>query len=378
MALIYHIYWGTAGNAGLYLDEIYQTLSKAGYKQKAFVSYYYPFNYGDKIFFKRTEMEHCQYTGRMRKLLMGMELFFSLSKILLCSLKDKPDVINYSYAGWGNCMIYRFIKLIRKFNKGKLIITCHDVVPSVRNKAGYEKELRTKQKIYSFADYYLVHNVNSIVDLHNVFGVEADRVLIHPFPAMDLSKLYGQYNSNEIKYDFLFIGHLRREKGIEILFEAWNVFHKTCPNATLCIAGNAAFYENYIHERMKECEENNIILKLGFIKDKDYGRIVRSANCVVFPYTAGTNSGVISTVISLDRNVITSDIGMFVNNPLVPKECLFETGNINAFVEKMKEYYKKPIDKDNQQRIELYRREFDKQVIGAYSTLCNSNQLKSI
>jgi len=364
---IYHIYWGTAGNAGLYLDEIYQVLSMAGYKQRVFVSYYYPFRYGDRIFFKRTEMEHSHYKGKMRKIVMGLELLLGLSKVLVCSLIDKPDVINYSYAGWGNGLIYWFLKLIRKCNRGTLIITCHDVVPSVRNKAKYEKELSIKQKIYNLADYFIVHNANSIDDIKRVFGINLEKVLLHPFPLMDLSKLDSQGKTNDSKYDFLFIGHLRREKGIELLFEAWPLFHKMCPEASLCIAGNATLYEDFINKRRTECVENNIILNLGFIKDKDYIEIIKSSNCVVFPYTAGTNSGVISTVISLGRNVITSDIGMFVNNPLVHRDSIFETGNINSFVEKLKEFYGKTFDEDNHQRIEKYREEFQRQVINVYS-----------
>ena len=50
--MIYHIYWGTSGNSGLYLDEIYQILKKGGYNQKIYVNYCYPFGYGERIFFK--------------------------------------------------------------------------------------------------------------------------------------------------------------------------------------------------------------------------------------------------------------------------------------------------------------------------------------
>jgi hypothetical protein len=47
--MIYHIYWGTSGNSGLYLDEIYQILKKGGYNQKIYVNYYYPFGYGENL-----------------------------------------------------------------------------------------------------------------------------------------------------------------------------------------------------------------------------------------------------------------------------------------------------------------------------------------
>lgn len=377
--MIYHIYWGTAGNAGLYLDEIYQTLDKAGFAQKAFVSYYYPFDYGEKIFFKRTEMEHCKYKGVLRKAMMGLELICGLFKVFFASLRDKPTIINYSYAGWGNGLIYLFIKLMRYFNKGKLIITCHDVVPSVRSKKGYDKELRTKAKCYALADKLLVHNENSIDDLNKLFSVDRDKVLIHPFPIMDLSKMDKGSGTSCKQYDFLFIGHLRREKGVEILFESWPVFHKACPKATLCVAGNPAFYEEYITARKGICDKCNIDLKLGFIRDEDYIGIVKSANCVIFPYTAGTNSGVISTVISLGRNVITSNIGMFANNPLVPQENMFKVGDKGALISLMKKVYHEARSQNTDSsgkrandRIKVYREDFDAQVVAVYSALARN------
>ena len=374
--MIYHIYWGTAGNAGLYLDEIYQTLKRAGYKQKAFVNYYYPFEYGEKVFFKRTEMEHCKYKGILRKAIMGFELLYGLTRVFVASLRDKPRVINYSYAGWGNGLIYLFLKLTRHFNRGNLVITCHDVIPSVRSKKGYDKELRTKAKCYAIADKLLVHNENSIDDLKKCFGVDRDKVLIHPFPIMDLSKLDKGSDYSSKQYDFLFIGHLRREKGVEILFESWPEFHKKCPKATLCVAGNPAFYEEYIMSRKEICDKCNIDLRLGFISDEDYIGIVKSANCVVFPYTAGTNSGVISTVISLGRNVITSDIGMFANNPLVPKENMFKAGDKEALISLMKKVYHEAIShnadvswKCANDRIKIYREDFDAKVVAVCSAL---------
>ena len=52
----FHVYWGTQGNGGLYLDEIYQVLKSVGISQDVFVSYYYPLAYGKKVFFKYTDL----------------------------------------------------------------------------------------------------------------------------------------------------------------------------------------------------------------------------------------------------------------------------------------------------------------------------------
>ena len=47
---LFHIYAGTQGSAGLYINEIIKALDLANIKQNAFVSYYYPFKKGKKFF----------------------------------------------------------------------------------------------------------------------------------------------------------------------------------------------------------------------------------------------------------------------------------------------------------------------------------------
>lgn len=365
--MIYHIYWGTAGNAGLYMDEIYQTLQKAGFEQKCFVSYYYPFDYGEKVFFKRTEMEHCHYKGALRRAMQAFELLIALIRILLAARKEKPQVINYSYVSTGNKVIYWFIKKVKKESRCRLVITCHDVVPFAKDADAYDKELIIKRKIYALADFFLIHNNNSRNDLLRIFKVNPDQVLEHPFPLMDLSKLNIESEGIEERYDFLFIGHLRREKGIEFLMEAWPLFHRLHPSARLCVAGNPAYYRDFIESKRSECENNGIELIMGFVSDIEYIRLVRSAKFVLFPYLSGTNSGVISTVISLNKGVITSDIEMFINNPLVPKDMMFKVGDIQSFIDILETMYNRDIVVDNKELIYDYRKVFSEQIYRVYS-----------
>lgn len=366
---VYHIYWGTAGNAGLYLDEIYQVLKNAGYSQKVFVSYYYPFDYGERIFFKRTEMEHCGYKGLTRKVMQAMELLYALVIILWSASKEMPNIVNYSYVSSGNVLLLNFLKLLKRLCKCKLVITCHDVVPFSRDEKEYNREMAIKRKIYALADFYLIHNENSKKDLQRLFGVVNDKILNHPFPLMDLSKLDKGASTIETKYNFLFIGQMRREKGVDVLLDAWQHVISACPDAKLCIAGNPLYYKDYLEKKKEWCDSNNVTLKLGFIKDSEYAMTVNSTKCVVFPYTAGTNSGVISTVVSLGRDVITSDIEMFADNPFVCEENMFSAGDAAALSKKMIEFCKGKVKSDVQQRLLAYRNDFARQVRIAYESI---------
>lgn len=330
--MIYHIYWGTSGNSGLYLDEIYQVLKKEGISQKVFVNYYYPFDYGDKIFFKRGDIAMSKYKGKIRKFFQLQEVICGYVKILYVSRRDRPELINYSHVGQSYFFIPWFLKMLKKVSDAKLMITCHDVNPHSIGKG----EMTNRYKIFHTADYLLVHTEKSIEELHDVFDIDKSKVYIHPFPLMDLSKLTKDCLNPYTPTDFLFIGHLRKDKGIEFLLESWPEFHRIFPKAKLRICGQCLPGIHFDQNLLEKC---NVEFNLRYISDDEYYHYVKAAKYVVLPYLQGTNSGIISTVLSLGTDVITSDLPMFTQNPLVSKENTFAVANKDSFVKVLAEKY---------------------------------------
>lgn len=365
--MIYHIYWGTSGNSGLYLDEIYQCLKGAGYNQRVFVSYYYPFNYGDKIFFRRSDMAHCKLQGFKRKILQLFEIMIAFIKILMVAKKEKPEIINYSLISGSYGFVIWFLKLLKKVSGCKLVITCHDVCPWGTNTSN-SLEMVNRQKIFDMADYLLAHNDSSIADLQRVFHVEQKKIVKHLFPIMDLTKL-RKMNPVEKQCDFLFIGHLRKEKGVDFLMDTWARFHQLNDKATLWLCGRPQG-QKYDKESLKK---QNVTCNLGYISEEDYCRYIQSARYVVLPYLMGTNSGIISTVLSLGANVITSDIPMFLDNPLVDKDCMFKAGDQASFIDLLQAKFVIRKDKDTGLTLEKYRHQFDAEIVEAYKTITRIN-----
>lgn len=356
--MIYHIYWGTSGNSGLYLDEIYQVLDKAGVKQKAFVSYYYPFDYGEKIFFKKSDIAHTRLTGRKRAIVQLWELFVSFITILKCAKKDKPRIVNYSNVGTDYFFIYWFVYLLKKISDSKLIVTCHDVLPHSVN------DLRYRKKILNTADHLLVHADNSIDEL-KVLDINVEKVVKHPFPIMDLSKMPGFVLSKTKDTDFLFIGHLRKDKGIELLLDTWPEFHKINSQAKLKICGKP---QPGVKFDKLALERYNVEFCLEYISNEDYVRYISSARCVVLPYIQGTNSGIISTVLSLGTDVLTSDIPMFNNNPLVRVEDMFKSMDSISLCDAMGKKFGRNSGRVVHQ-VESYKLYFAQCVLNVYSTI---------
>lgn len=361
--MIYHIYWGTSGNSGLYLDEIYQCLKDAGYNQKVFVSYYYPFDYGEKIFFQHSDMAHCKLTGFRRKLLQMYELLLAFIKILIAAKKDKPDVVNYSLISGSYSFVVFFLKAIKRISGCNLVVTCHDVCPW-GNHGQNSREMINRQRIFDFTDYLLAHNTSSVNDLQKFFHVKREKIVTHLFPIMDLSKLQP-VKKVEKQCDFLFIGHLRQDKGVDFLVESWKHFNQENKEATLWLCGRPQG-QNFDVVKLKNM---NVTCNLGYICEEDYCRYIQSARYVILPYLKGTNSGIISTVLSLGANVITSDIPMFQDNPLVEKESMFKSGDIDSLVEILLQKYNCRNVEDNSKPLADYRDRFNKEVVTAYKII---------
>ena len=360
--MIYHIYWGTSGNSGLYMDEIYQTLKENGFFQRVFVNYYYPFKYGDKIFFRRGDIAHSKYTETKRKIFQLMEVLKGYVQILFYSIRDRPELINYSHVGQSYFFIPAYLKLLKKVSGAKLLITCHDVCPHNNPKS----EMKNRRKIFHAADNLLIHNENSAKELGDIFKIHGNIIVRHIFPIMDLSKLSEDTENPYMPTDFLFIGHLRKDKGIEFLLKTWEEFHKVNKDAKLRICGKC---QPNIQFNQSELEKSNVEFNLHFISDEDYYYYVKTARHVILPYLQGSNSGIISTVLSLGTDVITSDIPMFAENPLVSKEDMFESGNSQSLMDIL---CKKWLDKNEGKtlnKLEQYRKKFKNEVLYVYSNL---------
>lgn len=357
---IVHIYYGTQGASGLYTDEIYCSLRESGFTQTTFVSYYYPFKYGKRIFFRFTDLASgvSNYTGR--KYFRALEMLFGFAYCLLYVFFKQPKVVNYSLNAsfWTDILFVRALKFVSRSN---IIITCHDVVPFATDEAGKQKQMRYRQTIFDLADFLLVHNDNSVLDLERYYGIYKRKILYHSFPIMDLKKLQLLSQPSESRYDFAFIGHLRNEKGINVLIESWKIFYLQQPHATLLIAGNAPMKMPILDN----IEDYGVTLKLKFLNDIEYLNLIESAGTIILPYNEGTNSGVVYNLINLDVNIIYSDLEMFKSNPLLNQAGMFKRGNVANLVEKLNEFYHTKVQSED--KINKYRQTFNLQVKEAYT-----------
>lgn len=375
---IFHIYAGTSGLAGLYIHSIYLALYQ-DFEQDVFVNYYYPFNYGRKYFYRFSELSFTKFkNNKIRKLIRFFEQLVGLSKTFIIILSKKPDYLNYSLTS-DTIIEYLFLKLLLFCTKTSILITCHDVKPFSNNLNEFNIAIIKKKKFFLLAKKLIVHNENSKNDLKQYYNIEENITIFFPFPVMDLNEFILlnpkiQLNNSREKI-FLFIGHLRKSKGIGVLIDAWNIFYKPELNCKLIIAGNNAFNDNIIINKIEQLKIKNCEFIKKFLSDNEYCSLINMADFIVLPYIEGTNSGIPSSVISLDKIVITSNIEMFNNLSFIQEA--FKHQNEDPFsLKKLFDYcltidenkYKDIVNK-NKELLKTYRDNFQIKIIHEFLNL---------
>lgn len=379
---ICHVYPITSGTAGTYIDEIYKSLNDE-FDQEIFVNYYYPYEYGKKFFYKFSDLsspyKFLKKFNTLRRGIRLIEMIIGLTRTLINILSNKVKVVNYSLNSdlFIEYLFLRFLKL----NSIKVIVTCHDVLPFGVSKDNIQqtKKFKTKNNFFELADYLLVHNENSVKELEDYYGISGEKVVFSPFPIMDI-KTFFKENSLPIdlknacsKGYFIvsMVGYFREEKGLNILIDAWKRFYTNKKNARLLLAGH--FPNKTDLDLIQECQ--GVILHEGFLNDNAYTELIKKSDLVVMPYIRGTNSGIPSSIVSMNTIVLTSDIEMFRNNPFVSSEAMFKSEDSKDLADKLDFFYINKrkvffkIKEDNRNRFLLYRNSFQSSLVASYKKI---------
>jgi glycosyltransferase involved in cell wall biosynthesis len=235
--------------------------------------------------------------------------------------------------------------------------------------------MKRRKKIFTMSDKLVVHNDYSINELIIYFGIERTKILIYPFPIMDPKRIksidkFELYSSSKIK-NFLFIGHYRKEKGLELLLEAWDkiVNSQEFKECHLTVAGSIPKDLFYQYQCFNSPQ---VKIVSNYLNDEDYVNLILKTDCLILPYTKGTNSGIHTTALSLGRMVIASDIELFSRSLLISQGFLFKSGNVNSLynlicsITKLTPETIIQINEDNSNVLKLYEEKFFQDINNAY------------
>lgn len=275
-------------------------------------------------------------------------------------------MINYSINS-PNVIDWFFLRFIRLTTRAKIILTCHDVLPLSNISIQRQMEVSIKRKIFNIADFILVHNENSFLELEKEFSIKAEKIIMHPFPIMDLAKLNLNVLFNGHIYDYAFIGHLRENKGLDILLQAWKLMFEKNPNAKLLIAGNIPDDQSFLDD-INLLKKYNIDFHFAYLSDEEYLEKVLISKTIILPYRHGSNSGVIYNLVNLPVNIIYSNIPMFTSNPILSRAGSFESGSVLSLLDRLLFFYSN-VCENRGVKINEYESDFRNQIKKIYSIL---------
>jgi glycosyltransferase involved in cell wall biosynthesis len=334
-----HIYYGTAGASGLYAKSILNSLNESQ-SHLFIVNYYYPDNDAKRWFFKYTEMagpNNLKNFKILRFFVRYIELVYSLCRCLLLVVKIKPTALNYNLISQ-HYVEYIFLFILKKFLGVNIVLTLHDVRPFKSYYKEFFDVIKIKQKIINLAGDIILHNNSSNDDLRHYF-IHNSRIHYHSFPLMSpfLSNSFDVKPKNKVHNNFsntfLFVGHPRDEKGLDILCDAWiNVQSKTSKSSRLIVACSIDRSNPILN---KLTSNLNVLIIDKYLSDKEYFELINNSDCVILPYKRGTNSGIPGTIASMGTGVIASNIPMFLENLLIPKKSFFISEDIISLSDKI-------------------------------------------
>jgi glycosyltransferase involved in cell wall biosynthesis len=343
---IWHIYYGTRGTAGAYVDRLQKAALSSGFNSIAFASSKYRFKTRKvfKFFFPitdRTEKRNFFIKGLRYFELAAGYFVLSWAALIYRPVVDINLIDDLK-------LTYYFYRLL-KFFKLKICITCHDVL-------SHHKGL-TKQRevMFSGAAKLFVHSSFAYNILSGIVGEKkSEKIFVFPFPSSPYEEIISQAKmmiagknleqliGNHADF-FLFIGIVRKSKGIETLIDAW----KKCEaknRSKLVVAGKWSGQAAYLKEELKKLPACVLIDR--YLNDEEFVCLIENSKFLILPYKDYAHSAVLFAGGWHGGAVILSDIDMFAE--ILPGyDLTFPPGNsakLAALIDKTVDLEKKEID----------------------------------
>ena len=167
---------------------------------------------------------------------------------------------------------------------------------------------------YAPEDLCLVHAASEARALRSLGVAGRIETIEHPAPT-ELEVLSRESARGTLKMErdetvFLFFGHVRPYKGVEVFLEALTGLVND-PRPWRAMIVGEWYYDRTAANAYVEKEGliRQVHLVDAFVSEREVAMHFAAANVVVLPYRAGTQSGVVPQAFAFGRPVIVSDVG---------------------------------------------------------------------
>jgi glycosyltransferase involved in cell wall biosynthesis len=170
-----------------------------------------------------------------------------------------------------------------------------------------EGTFRRLGKLYPRLDVVFVHGDNSRSEFEKAWPPTNLAVIPHGHEGIFADEPPPPSDEERV----LFFGDLRKNKGLFVLKEAFDLLAERRPDARLTIAGTPAPADLDLDPilRWAAGHDGRIEVIDRYVPFDDVAAIFGRARVVATPYLAGWQSGVVHLAMTMGRAVVTSDVG---------------------------------------------------------------------
>ena len=273
-----------------------------------------------------------------------------------------------------------------QYHKGlnfSTIHTFHEVFNHIEN-----TKLNSK-----LLNYVLCHGIKIIVHSDFTFFKfleyypnHKQQVDVVPFGFFESFNGFFKSSNVEMENTILFIGHINKYKGIEILLDAFRSVINEIPNALLVIAGKP---NNEYKKLLKNINSDRISIIDKSVSNSDLVELVQKSTIIVCPYSSASQSGIPMLSFNFNKPIIASNVGAFCeviendfNGYIVPYNNIDILTQKIIFLLKSKQTrmrFKNNIDSMNNERLVYNWSNISRRTIELYEARLKNdyNQVKS-
>jgi len=160
------------------------------------------------------------------------------------------------------------------------------------------------------ADIVIVDNSDLKKDLEENYHLKAKKVFVIP-PGVDVSYIKSIKQDKE-QFDAIFVGQLRKSKGIFDIPEIWEEVTDKLPNAKLAIIGkNVGENQSQLDNLISNKNLSKNIKILGFQTTEKTFALLKSAKCLILPsYEEGFGMVILESLVC-NTPVVSYDLPVF-------------------------------------------------------------------
>jgi glycosyltransferase involved in cell wall biosynthesis/O-antigen/teichoic acid export membrane protein len=213
---------------------------------------------------------------------------------------------------WSALMAIHLLRLLRYH----VIWTVHNVVP---HEPTTSDDLRVSVALSESAGRCLVHSTSALQRMAEL-GMTTDRATVIPHPSY--AARYEPFDDplearRRLGLDpdarlVLFLGHIRRYKGLEELIAAWDA--RSDRDAQLVVAGHED--DNAVGKLLARAHDDGILLyRPGYVSHENIPLYFAACDAVCLPYRNLTTSGAALLAITFGRPIIAPRLGSLRDLP---------------------------------------------------------------